>query len=182
MRLTKPKSLDLVKNKQVLQKRVTEISLQIKPSGSCLLFTGSKNQGGYGHVSIGGNVFMVHRVIWEYLRGKIPDGKEIDHLCKNRSCINVNHLEPVTRRENILRSNAPSGIKSRQTLCKYGHDLMDPTNTIIMIRNGNPNRHCRLCLNLEQMKRKYIKKGKTGLFITDPKGIRKIWISNHTQM
>ena len=63
----------------------------------------------------------VHRLAYESLKGLIPKGLQIDHLCRTRCCCNPNHLEAVTQRENILRGTAPSAVNSRKTACPAGH-------------------------------------------------------------
>ena len=58
---------------------------------------------GYGHFGIEGIIYRAHRVTYEWMVGPIPDGLTIDHLCKNKACVNPAHLEPVTIRENTRR-------------------------------------------------------------------------------
>ncbi len=84
---------------------------------------------------------MAHRVAWEQVNGPIPDGLVIDHLCRNRECINVAHLEVVTNKVNILRGVAPSAQHARQTHCKEGHLFTEETTYI----QKNGSRRCRTC-------------------------------------
>lgn len=89
------------------------------PSG-CWLWTGAKNQHGYGVLSIPGakaNNFKkkyVHRLSWELLRGEIPDGLHLDHLCRTPSFLNPWHLDPVTHAENMRRGAAARAQKKEQ--------------------------------------------------------------------
>lgn len=75
----------------------------------CLVWLGSINRYGYGQISVGSKaegkrtVRQVHRALYEVMRGPVPDGLELDHLCRNRACCHPDHLEPVTRTENIRR-------------------------------------------------------------------------------
>jgi len=73
--------------------------------GPCWLWTGYRDKFGYGYMGIASKPIGVHRVAWEILVGPIPDGLTIDHLCRNTSCVNPEHLEPVTNSENIRRMN-----------------------------------------------------------------------------
>src|SRR2546426_12646273 len=69
----------------------------------CWEWTGKKFKNGYGCFRIRGRHFMAHRRAYEMCVGPIPCGLDIDHLCRNRGCVNPSHLEPVTRRDNLLR-------------------------------------------------------------------------------
>ena len=82
-----------------------------EPNSGCWLWTGARDPKGYGlcRFPLGDAVILqrAHRVVYQIERGAIPVGLEIDHLCRNPSCVNPDHLEPVTRRENTLRGNSP---------------------------------------------------------------------------
>lgn len=86
-----------------------------------------------------------HRASWLIFRGPIPEGLEIDHLCRNTRCCNPDHLEPVTHRENVLRGVGLAAVNARKTHCIRGHEFT-PENTI---RNGRK-RACRTCVNEAQ--------------------------------
>lgn len=92
--------------------------------GGCWLWTGSISKEGYGRVRIGGldpKVELAHRATYELLVGPISAGLELDHLCRVRRCRNPAHLEPVTRRENLMRSPALTFRLHREGRCKRGH-------------------------------------------------------------
>jgi 5-methylcytosine-specific restriction endonuclease McrA len=97
-----------------------------------------------------------HKVSYILFKGEIPEDMTIDHLCRNRSCVNFAHLEVVTRKENVLRGIGPSAINARKTRCKNGH-LFDDKNTIIR-KNGN--RDCRICNGERGKKYSLTEKGK----------------------
>ena len=84
---------------------------------------------------------FAHRVVYEILVGPIPVGLELDHLCRNRACVNPDHLEPVTTRTNLLRGYSPWACRARQTHCKRGHEFT-PENTY---GTGDGRRYCRTC-------------------------------------
>ena len=111
--------------------------------GDCLLWTANKSKGGYGKFFVGRRgidrkTVYAHRWIYEYLVGCVATDLDLDHLCRNRACVNHLHLEPVTRRENLRRSPLANANK---THCKYGHEYNE-LNTRIA-RNGQ--RVCRTC-------------------------------------
>lgn len=93
--------------------------------GGCIRWTGSVMKTGYGRVSVNGINMLAHRVAYEHEIGPIPSGLVLDHLCRNRWCINPQHLEPVTITENILRGVGTGAKNKRKTHCIYGHDLSD---------------------------------------------------------
>lgn len=96
------------------------------PSG-CWEWVGARTggtTGGYGSIRIepgSGPRVGAHRLVYEILIGRVPDGRELDHLCRNRGCVNPDHLEPVTHRENLLRGETIIAIQAARTRCPQGH-------------------------------------------------------------
>jgi hypothetical protein len=74
-------------------------------SSDCWRWTGSKNELGYGTIRYRGRVWKAHRFSYLFFNGDLEDGLVIDHLCKNRICVNPLHLEEVTQKENLQRKN-----------------------------------------------------------------------------
>ncbi len=97
---------------------------------------------GYGRFWSGRSQVPAHRYGYERFIGPIPVGLTLDHLCRNRSCVNPEHLEPVSMRVNLLRGIGPAAKNARQTLCLRGHPL---AGTNLYVRPSRHERVCRTC-------------------------------------
>ena len=107
----------------------------------CWEWTGTKVKGGYGVTYANRRTCLAHRVIYEILVGPIPAGLTLDHLCRNTSCVNPDHLEPVTIRENVLRSETHlATICSKKTHCPQGHPY-----SVENTKWEERRRRCRIC-------------------------------------
>ena len=115
-------------------------SLYVEPTGFCWLWTGALDGKGYGRVSVGGKVVRAHRWAYEALVGPIPSGLHLDHLCRVKTCVNPDHLEPVTHRVNLERGRGVL-LRAPKTHCKHGHEY-DEKNTRI---NSKGRKVCRAC-------------------------------------
>lgn len=117
----------------------------IQSADGCWLWTGALNWGGYGAVVRGTRPnqrrWMAHRFVYEIFVGPIPEGLDIDHLCRVRHCVNPDHLEPVTRRENLLRGQTVTAMRAAQTHCVNGHEFT----TQNTYRYSDGTRKCRAC-------------------------------------
>lgn len=107
----------------------------------CWILPSQNNTMRYATVRINGRATTAHRAMYEILVGPIPDGLQLDHLCRNRSCFNPKHLEPVTCRENLLRGNTHAATNAKKTHCIRGH-AYDATNTILLATGGRACREC----------------------------------------
>ena len=95
-------------------------------SSGCIEWTGRIDKYGYGQFRPGGRESSkvgAHRWSYEHHVGPVPPGLQLDHLCRNKKCVNHQHLEPVSPRENVLRSNNPASMNARKTHCVEGHPL-----------------------------------------------------------
>lgn len=122
-------------------------------ANGCWAWKGKVGRDGYGRFSIDSRWRMAHRVAYLLLAGRIPDGFEVDHLCHNadkdcaggtgcghRRCVNPAHLEAVSHRVNMHRTEY-IGAKARQTHCKYDHEFTEANTG----RDSRGNRRCRAC-------------------------------------
>ena len=115
----------------------------------CWIWRGAKDKDGYGFFKIGSRTdgsrkqVRAHRWIWEWFNGEIPT-PHLDHLCRNPSCVNPDHLEPVTPQENTKR-----GCRANKTHCKSGHELSGDNLIVYPPSKTHPNgmRRCRECAN-----------------------------------
>jgi len=97
---------------------------KVRKSDGCWEWIAYTNPDGYGHFRVDGRIVRAHRWAYEHLVGPIPSGLDLDHRCRVRHCVNPAHLEPVTRKENILRGAGRGAQHARQTTCKNGHPLV----------------------------------------------------------
>jgi len=110
---------------------------KVEHVGDCWVWTAADDGQGYGRFGLKGRMVSAHRWMYEQTVGEIPDGLELDHLCRNPSCVNPAHLEAVVHQENMRRSEP-----ANRTHCPAGHSYA--------LRGGKRagKRYCRECNRL----------------------------------
>lgn len=111
---------------------------KIEKNGTCWVWKACIDKLGYGRLRIGGRkgrAFEAHIVAYRLFVGDIPEGLELDHLCRNRACVNPDHLEPVTHSENMKR-----GAHAIKTSCIRGHAFTEENTAVYKNR-----RNCKAC-------------------------------------
>jgi hypothetical protein len=128
-----------------------------EPNSGCWLWTGRLNRYGYGHAIFDRKLQLAHRVAYTLFKGSIPSGLQLDHLCRVRCCINPDHLEPVTNKENLSRGR---NSKRDQSHCVNGHEFTEE-NTYWYADKGYRHRMCRECASArnKRWKREHRKTG-----------------------
>ena len=129
-----------------------------EPNSGCWIWLGCLMPNGYSKSGLeqpdgSWKGILGHRAAYEAFKGLIPAGLEIDHLCRNRCCVNPEHLEAVTTQINQLRGESASGKNARKTTCSKGH-LFTPENTKYVKRRTTSltHRECRICYNATMRK------------------------------
>lgn len=162
---------------------------RVEPTGFCWNWTGNPDKDGYASTALAGKRLLVHRIAYTLLVGEIPKGLTLDHLCRNKLCVNPDHLEPVTGAENVRRhwrlmnrrdtytrvrpapkTQRARGADGKPIQCKNGHKL-DPSNTLLSRRSrdsGTIRSRCAVCQHATQeanrRKKGAIEQGRRGTY------------------
>ena len=117
----------------------------------CWNWNGCKSAKGYGRFQLLGKTYNAHRISYVIHGGTLLTGKEIDHKCRNRSCVNPFHLQQISHKENVLIGESLQAKNKRKTHCIRGHEFTD-SNTYFRKDGG---RTCNTCRNIKhKLKRK----------------------------
>lgn len=123
----------------------------VKAEDACWMWIGATTRNGYGQVYLKGEHILAHRLTWvAHHKCDVPVGLTLDHLCRNRACVNPAHLEPVSFRTNALRGVSPMAANARATHCKRGHEL-SPDN--LVERYLPEKRSCKTCRSADDRRR-----------------------------
>lgn len=136
------------------KEEATRFNKFIIKSGECEMWTGYCDDDGYGKFFFKKKNRRAHRVSYYFKHGDIPKGMVIDHICKNRSCVNVDHLRLVSQAENtLINSNSLGAINKARTTCKNGHAFDKVYGTI------KKQRYCSICENAKskRLQKKWLK-------------------------
>lgn len=131
---------------------------KVDAKGDCWEWCASVRRDGYGAFWDGRTMRPAHRVAYEMLVGPVPSHLQIDHLCKNRRCVNPDHLEPVTAELNRIRGEygkAAQAAQRNKTHCAQGH----PYSGANLYVDPQGNRQCRTCKSDWQKAKRSNEKG-----------------------
>lgn len=140
-------SIEIVVSRLLQRRKIDEES-------GCWIYLGYADPAGYARVGYQGKSKRVHQVSFWHFKGEVPEGYEIDHLCRNKRCFNPEHLEAVTKRTNMLRGivwEVSGKYNQAKTHCVRGHPYAGD-NLVERIQMGvlgpRVSRHCRKCINM----------------------------------
>lgn len=135
-----------MKDDALVMERIMSRIMPIPESG-CWIWEGSISDG-YGQISVGKKTRFVHRIMFELTKGPIPPGLVSDHLCRVRCCVNPDHIELVTNRENVGRGVGATAHAIRTNHCKHGHEFT-PENTM---KRRRGTKECLMCNRIRNRK------------------------------
>ena len=136
--------------------KIQELFWSLVKKGECWEWAGRKTPNGYGCFTLNGHSRVAHRLAFYWMHGKIDHRLTIDHLCRNRLCVNPAHLEQVSQRENVMRGRSVTSINAKKTHCKRGH----PFDVLENLKHDPFGfRVCRICRNLLDRRRYWQRKG-----------------------
>lgn len=112
----------------------------VEEESGCWTWTALRSSDGYGKLRVDKRDWRAHRLVYTIVRGSIPEGAQLDHLCRNRACVNPDHLDPVDTRTNLMRGQTLAALNAAKTECHLGHPLSGDN-----LRMKNGYRLCKEC-------------------------------------
>ncbi len=118
---------------------------KVEKSDGCWNWTGARTPIGYGDFGLNGKTVRAHRLMYHKYVAPIPENMVVDHMCRNASCVNPDHLRVITHVENTMIGNSPQALNARKTHCKRGHEFTKENTDIRGAPGINRGRHCLAC-------------------------------------
>lgn len=145
---------------------IVERHIMPEPMSGCWLWLAAlrSEKTGYGSCWFQKKQYLAHRFVFQCVKGRIPKGKVLDHICRVRRCVNPDHLEPVTQQTNLLRGVGLAAVNAQKTHCPRGHEY-SPEN-LLNLATGE--RSCRECARVRGAIRSERKRVQRILWDTDP--------------
>lgn len=126
-----------------------------KMATPCWVWQGVEHEHGFGSVSYNSVSRQPHRIIYEQFHGTLADGLVLHQLCRNKHCVNPEHLKPVTMGEAVKTYRSPPGNNARKSHCLRGHELAGGN---LYVTPGDGSRQCRICKAMRNRQRRQKKK------------------------
>ena len=146
--------LRAVRSRKILDAMTVEerFWVKVEKTESCWIWTGAHKNSGYGSFWAGDRSVLAHRYSWALEHGPVPEGLELDHLCRVRDCVRPDHLDPVDHAENSRRGllGWASPQRTRPTHCPQGHEYTPENTYTRKTRAGGTGRNCRECERLRR--------------------------------